>query len=96
MTSFPTPANVATIINPYISSLQLYEAVLSGSTVPSSATSEAASAKAQARQDLAFLGTIHGLLPLQLGAYLGQVGTEATQLQATLSDLEQSLRPSTS
>ena len=73
MTSFPTPANVATIINPYISSLQLYEAVLSGSKVPPSATSEAASAEAQARQDLEFLGTIHGLPPVQLGAYLGQV-----------------------
>lgn len=93
MTSFPTPANVATIINPYISSLQLYEAVLSGSKVPPSATSEGATAEAEARQDLTFLDTIHGLPPVQLGAYLGQVGTDTTQLQSTLSGLEQSLRP---
>lgn len=96
MTSFPTPSNVATIINPYISSLQLYEAVLSGSKVPPSATSEAASAETQVRQDLEFLGTIHGLPPVQLGAYLGQVGTDATQLRATLGDLEQDLRSPTS
>ena len=94
MTNFPTPANVATIINPYIASLQLYEAVLSGNTVPPTATSEAATAEALTRQDLTFLDTIDGLPPVELGAYLGQVGADTTQLQATLSDLQQSLRAS--
>jgi hypothetical protein len=91
MTNFPTPASVATIIDPYISSLQLYEAVMAASKVPASAASEAANAEAEARRDLAFLETIHGLPPVQLGAFLGQVGAETTQLQATLSGLEQSL-----
>ena len=57
---------------------------------------EAASAETQVRQDLEFLGTIHGLPPVQLGAYLGQVGSDATQLRETLGDLEQNLRSPTS
>jgi hypothetical protein len=95
MTSFPTPASVATIINPYISSLQLYETVLSGTKVPPSSTAAVARAGAQARQDLTFLDTIHGLPPVQLGAYLGEVGTETAQLESTLNGLQQSLRPPT-
>ena len=34
---YPTPAKVATVITPYVSSLQLYETLLSGSSVPPAA-----------------------------------------------------------
>jgi hypothetical protein len=87
---------VATEINPYISSLQLYAAFLSGRKVPEPAQSAAASAEAQVSRDSKFLSTIDGLPPLQLGAYLEQFETQATQLQATLSTLEQNLPPPTS
>jgi hypothetical protein len=90
--SFPTPANVATEINPYLSSLQLYASFLSGRKVPEPAQSAAAIAEAQVNQDLQFLKTINNLPPLQLGAYIVQFETDATQLQATLNTLEQNLR----
>jgi hypothetical protein len=92
LVTFPTPANVEKIINPYISSLQLYGTLLSGSNVPAAARSEASSAAAQVRQDLTFLDTIDALPPVQLGAYLKQFDADATQLQTTLSALEQNLR----
>ncbi len=92
LSAFPTPTNVETVINPYISSLQLYETFLSGTKVPSSAQPAAASAEAKIRQDLQFLETIDGLPPQQLGAFLVQFDTDATQLQTTLSTLEQDLR----
>ncbi len=91
LSAFPTPTNVETVINPYISSLQLYETVLAGSTVPAAAQPASASAEAQLRQDLQFLDTIDGLPPAQLGAFLLQFDTDATHLQTTLSALEQNL-----
>ena len=90
--TFPTPSNVEKVINSYISSLQLYGTLLSGSTVPAPARSDASSAETQVRQDLQFLDTIDSLPPLQLGAFLKQFDTDATQLQTTLSALEQNLR----
>ncbi len=92
LSNFPTPTNVATIINPYISSLQLYETFLSGSDAPAPARAAVAHAETQVRQDLKFLDTIDGLPPIQLGSYLVQFDTDATQLQTTLSALEQDLR----
>jgi hypothetical protein len=92
MTAFPTPTSVATIMNPYIASLQLYETVLSGSKVPAAARPAVASAQTQLRQDLQFLDTIDGLPAAQLGAYLAQFDSDATHLQTTLSTLEQNLR----
>ena len=62
--TFPTPSNVEKVINPYMSSLQLYGTLLSGSTVPAPARSAASSAEAQVRQDLQFLDTIDALPPL--------------------------------
>ena len=94
--TFPTPSNVEKVINPYMSSLQLYGTLLSGSTVPARAQSAASSAEAQVRQDLQFLDTIDALPPLQLGAFLKQFDADATQLQTTLSALEQNLRAATS
>ena len=92
LTAFPTPTNVETVINPYISSLQLYQTFLSGTKVPPSAQPAAAAAAAKIRQDLQFLETIDGLPPQQLGAFLAQFDTDTTQLQTTLSTLEQDLR----
>jgi hypothetical protein len=94
LSHFPTPTNVETVINPYISSLQIYGTFLSETDAPPAARSAAASAGSQVRQDLKFLVTIEGLPPVQLGSYLQQFGTNATQLQTTLSALEQDLRPS--
>jgi hypothetical protein len=85
LAAFPTPTNVETVINPYISSLQLYETFLTGTKVPASAQPAAASAD-----------TIDGLPPQQLGAFLVQFDTDATHLQTTLSTLEQNLRSSAS
>ena len=92
LSNFPTPTNVATIINPYVSSLQLYETFLAGSDAPAPARAAVAHAETQVRQDLKFLDTIDGLPPIQLGSYLGQFDTDTTQLQTTLSALEQDLR----
>ena len=94
--TFPTPPNVEKIINPYMSSLQLYGTLLSGSTAPAPARSAAANAEAQVHQDLRFLDTIDALPPLQLGAFLKQFDIDATQLQTTLSALEQNLRTTSS
>jgi hypothetical protein len=87
---------VEKIVNPYVSSLQLYGTVLAGSKMPATAQSEASSAEAQVRQDLKFLDTIDALPAEQLGAYLKQFDSDATQLQTTLSALEQNLKSPTS
>jgi hypothetical protein len=92
LTDFPTTSNVARVVYPYISSLQLYESFLAGSTVPAPARAAAASAAAQVRQELTFLDTIATLPPAQLGAYLNQFDADATRLQTTLSSLEKNLR----
>ena len=92
LAAFPTPTNVETVINPYISSLQLYQTFLTATKVPASAQPAVASAQSQLRQDLQFLDTIDGLPPQQLGAFLVQFDTDATELQTTLSTLEQHLR----
>jgi hypothetical protein len=91
LSDLPTTSNVAKVIYPYISSLQLYESVLADGAVPAPARSAAANAASEVRQELTFLDTISTLPPAQLGAYLQQFGTDATQLQATLSALEQDL-----
>ncbi len=96
LATFPTPSNVEKVINPYMSSLQLFGTLLSGSTVPAAARPAASSAEAQVRQDLQFLDTIEALPPLQLGSFLKQFDADATQLQTTLSALEQNLRAATS
>ena len=96
LAAFPTPTNVETVINPYISSLQLYQTFLTATKVPASAQPAAANAESQLRQDLQFLDTIDGLPPQQLGAFLVQFDTDATELQTTLSTLEQHLRSSAS
>ena len=96
LSTFPTTSNVAKVIYPYISSLQLYESFLASSTVPAPARAAAASATRQVHQELTFLDTISALPPEQLGAYLQQFGTDATRLQSTLSALEHDLSAPTS
>jgi hypothetical protein len=96
LATFPTPSNVEKVINPYMSSLQLFGTLLAGSTVPAAARPAASSAEAQVRQDLQFLDTIEALPPLQLGSFLKQFDADATQLQTTLSALEQHLRAAAS
>ena len=91
LSTFPTTGNVAKVIYPYISSLQLYESFLAGSTVPAPARAAAASAATQVRQELTFLDTVAALPPDQLGAYLQQFGTDSTRLQTTLGVLEHDL-----
>ncbi len=92
LSAFPTPNNVATVINPYIASLRLYEAVMTGATVPAGARAAAATAEGQVHQDVSFLETIDGLPPIGLGAFLQQFASDTTQLQASLTTLEQDLR----
>ena len=89
---FPTPANVANVINPYISSLQLYDAFMSGTPVPVPVRSAADAAESQVRHDVAVFSTIDGLPPIRLGAYLKEFAADVTRLQASLSTLEQDLR----
>ena len=92
LSGFPTPNNVATVINPYVASLRLYETFMSGAAVPAARRSVAATAEAQVRQDVSFLETINGLPPVGLGAYLQQFGSDTTQLQTSLTTFEQDLR----
>jgi hypothetical protein len=96
ISGIPTPAKVAAVINPYVSSLQRYETTLTGTTVPTPARSAAASARTLVSLDVQYLMTIEGLAPLRLGSYLEQFGKNATQLQADLSRLEGELRTATS
>ena len=91
LAGFPTPANVSTVMNPYINSLQLYDTYLSGTTMPLPARATAQIALAQVRQDVAFLETIDGLPSIRLGAFLQEFATDSTQLQSTLGTLETDL-----
>jgi hypothetical protein len=95
LSGFPAPTNVATVINPYLASLRLYETLMSGTTVPPPARTVAGVARAQVRHDVSFLGTIDGLPPIRLGAFLGEFITDTAQLQTTLGTLEQDLRTPT-
>jgi len=92
----PTPAQVAAVINPYVTSLQRYETTLSGTAVPIRARTVAARARTLIRQDARFLSTINGLAPLRLGSYLDEFDQNATLLLADLGSLEQDLRTANS
>jgi len=89
---FPTPTNVANVINPYISSLQLYDEFLSGARVPRPARSVAEGTESQVRHDVAVFSSIDGLPPIRLGSYLNTFSTDVTRLQASFGSLEQDLR----
>ena len=86
---------MANVINPYISSLQLYEAFMSGTSVPVPVRSAAANVESQVRHDVTVFSTIDGLPPIRLGAYLKGFSADVTRLQAALNTLEQGLRSQT-
>ena len=92
--SFPTPTNVAAVVNPYVASLLLYQAYLSGATVPASARQDTTTASEEIRNDLTFLDTINGLPPIELGSFIGQFQSDTAQLQSTLVSIEHDLSPS--
>ena len=96
LSGFPTPANVAAVINPYAYALQLYESFLSGSAVPAAAWSQKIHTDTQISEDLRFLNTINGLPSLRLGSYMVQFGNVAAQLHTSFSTLEQDLGSSKS
>jgi hypothetical protein len=96
MTSFPTPDKVAAVMNPYVSSLERYETVLTGTDTPTAAQTTALSALMLVSQDVQFLFTINGLPPVRLGSYLDQSGKKAKQLLKTLSTFERELNTSNS
>jgi hypothetical protein len=92
LNGFPTVGKVAAVMNPYVSSLQHYQTVLSGVEVPKSARGAAINVRALVSRDVQSLGTIEGLPPLRLGTYLEEFGSGATQLQKDLGKLEHALR----
>ena len=96
LSGIPTPPQVAALITPYISSLRHYQAVLSGTQVPTAARGAAANVRTMVARDARFLGTIHGLAPLSLGSYLEELGTTSTQFQKDLGTLERALGAPTS
>ena len=96
ISGIPTPAKVAALINPYVSSLQRYETTLTGTVVPTAARTAATDTHTLVSADVQYLSTIKGLAPLRLGSYLEQFGKDATQLQADLGGLEGELRTATS
>ena len=89
---FPTPVNVANVVTPYLSSLHLYEIFMSETSVPQPAQAAAHRTVLQVRREDAFLATIEGLPPAQLGAFLREYSAEAGQLQVTLATLERDLQ----
>jgi hypothetical protein len=91
----PTTVMVAAVINPYVSTLQHYQTVLSGAKVPSAARGAAAKVRALLSRDVQSLTTIDGLPPLRLGTYLEKFGPGVTQLQKDLGTLEHALRART-
>jgi hypothetical protein len=91
---FPTPPRVATIINPYVDSLHLYDTLATAVTVPTAARAAAFTAETQVRQDIAFLRTVNGLPPIRLGAYISSFFARSTQLQQTMDSLQKALSPS--
>jgi hypothetical protein len=95
LSGIPTIGKVATVMNPYVSSLQHYQTVLSVVEVPNSARGAAINVRALVSKDVQSLGTINGLAPLALGSYLEEFGTGSARLQNELDTLEHALRTPT-
>jgi hypothetical protein len=95
LSGFPTPANVAPIINPYVSSLQSYQTTLDGAVVPPIARTAATGARSLMKQDMPFLSTINGLPSLNLGTYLAEFSKRSSDLQLAFGEVEAQLRAST-
>jgi hypothetical protein len=84
----PTPATVATVINPYVTKLQHYATVLESTVVPEAARTTTSSVRSLVNQDQRALSTITGLPSLGLGSYLEQFGKNSRQLQIALGNFE--------
>jgi hypothetical protein len=91
----PTPGKVAIVMDPYVSSLQHFQTVLSGAKVQPAARSAAANVRASVFRNVQHLDDINGLAPVRLGSYLEEFGSGATQLQKDLGTLERDLRSAT-
>jgi hypothetical protein len=96
LNGIPTTDKVAGVVNPYVTSLQHYQTVLSSAEVPTAARKAAANVRALLRRDVQSLATIDGLPSLRLGTYLEEFGTGVTQLQKDLGTFEHALRATTS
>jgi hypothetical protein len=96
LNGIPTTVSVAAVINPYVTDLQRYEAILSGAKMPTAALGAAAKVRAQLSLDVRSLATIDGLPPLRLGTYLEEFGTGVNELQKSLGTLEHALGAPTS
>jgi len=95
LTGIPTVGKVVVVMNPYVSSLQHYQTILSRVEVPKSARGAAATVRALVSENVQSLGTINGLAPIRLGSYLEEFGTGAAKLQKDLGTLEHALRAPT-
>ncbi len=87
MDTFPTPTNVAAVINPYVAALELYSSALTKTAVPEAARTAALSAVVLVTRDEQFLDTINGLPSIQLGSYLQAFLSDTAQLQTSLTNL---------
>jgi hypothetical protein len=96
LTGFPTLDKVAAVLNPYASSLQSFERVLTDTDTAAAARTTALSALMLVTGDVQFLGTLNGLPPVRLGSYLVSFGTDVSQLLKTLSTFEGQLHTSKS
>jgi hypothetical protein len=94
LTLFPTPPRVATIINPYVDPLHLYDTLAATVTVPARARDAAHATQAQVLSDMAFLRTVNGLPPIQLGAFITTFLARSSELQGSMDALQHALTPS--
>ncbi len=88
----PTTAKVATVTDPFVDSLQLYDTVLASTTLSGQAARKAAGVvDTEVQSDIAYLQTLNAVTPVHLGTYLNGVLDRIAQLQASVSSLQQTL-----
>jgi len=92
-TGIPTPSRVATVTDPYVDSLQLYETVLGGTPVGTSAQAADEAVSTLVAGDIAYFAGAANVSPANLGTYMEGFFTRATELQAATSQLEFALGP---
>jgi hypothetical protein len=89
----PTPQQVSTVTGPYVDSLQLYEAVLAGTTAPAAATKPIRALEGQLRSDIATFGAAQSVKPTDLGPFLKSFDLRVIALQADMTKLQQTHHP---
>ena len=95
LTVFPTPPRVATIINPYVDSLQLYETLASSVTVPRRPAAPRARPTRRCTRTSASSGPSTGCPPFSLAPSLTGSSPSSTQLQSTMDALQHALNTAT-